>query len=344
MGPGPHAAMILGDLGADVVRVQRPGGLPVDGVVADAQLRARTTVEADLKNASDLAEVLELCSRADVLIEGFRPGVAERLGIGPEVVASENPGLVYGRMTGWGQQGPRAHQAGHDINYVGLTGLLHAMGPSDGPPLPPLNLFGDFGGGSMFLVVGILSALLERTRSGRGQVVDAAIVNGSATLGHLIWSMRGRDRWSDARGTNVFDGSAPFYRTYECADGRYMAVGALEPQFFAALLRTLELSSEDVGAQRDSSDYPRMHKLLEKRFLERTRDEWTAVFADVDACVTPVLSLDEAPADPQLAARGTFTVIDGVIAPAPSPSFSRTPSPTPSPPPRSATAIETIWV
>ncbi|PYE17057.1 alpha-methylacyl-CoA racemase [Williamsia limnetica] len=343
VGPGPHAAMVLGDLGADVVRVQRRGGLPTPGTPSSAGLRNRTIVEADLKNPDDLVEMKRLVQQADILIEGFRPGVTERVGLGPDDVTALNPRLIYGRMTGWGQTGPRAMEAGHDLNYIGLTGLLHAVGRPGERPVPPLNLFGDFGGGSMFLVIGLISALVERQTSGRGQVVDAAIVNGTPALGHLLWSMRGSGRWSDDRGENVFDGSAPFYDTYECSDGKYVAVGALEPQFFSTLLDTLGVDPAEVGAQRDPENYPRMRKLFTERFGSAPRHHWAAVFAGVDACVTPVLTFAEAEADPQLIARDVFTTIDGVTQPAPAPSFSRTPSSTPAPPPRHAVAASDIW-
>jgi alpha-methylacyl-CoA racemase len=324
MGPGPHAAMMLADLGAEVVRVQRPGG-------GGAQLRNRRIVVADLKDTGDLDQVRGLIDGADVLLEGFRPGVTERLGLGPDECCSRNPGLVYTRITGWGQTGPRAQQAGHDINYVGLTGLLHAMGTPDGPPPPPLNLVGDYGGGSMFAVVGVLAALVERQASGRGQVIDAAIVNGAPVLGHVVWSMRADGRWSDARGANVFDGSAPFYRTYECADGNYVAVGALEPEFFAEMLRILELNPETIGPQRDRAGWPAMRDALADAFRRHPRDHWARVFSESDACVTPVLTVTEAMDDPQLNARNVFADVDGVRQPAPAPSFSRTPAPPPQP-------------
>ena len=246
IGPGPHAAMLLSDLGADVVRVQRPGQLPKPGKVGDALLRGRKVIEADLKNPADRETVLGLIAKADVLIEGFRPGVMERLGFGPDDLAEVNPGLVYGRMTGWGQDGPRADRAGHDINYISLTGLLHAVGRAGERPVPPLNLFGDFGGGSMFLVVGVLSALLERQVSGRGQVVDAAMVDGASLLGQMMWAFRATGMWSDVRGVNFLDSGAPYYDVYETSDGKYMAVGAIEPQFYAELLKGLGLDGADL--------------------------------------------------------------------------------------------------
>jgi alpha-methylacyl-CoA racemase len=326
MGPGPHAAMLLADLGADVMRVQRPAA-----AVGGAQLRGRRIVAANLKDPDDLDRVRGLIDDADVLIEGFRPGVAERLGLGPDECCRRNGGLVYTRITGWGQTGPRAQQAGHDINYVGLTGLLHAMGPADRPPAPPLNLVGDYGGGSMFAVLGVLAALLERHTSGRGQVIDAAIVNGAPMLGHVMWGMRGDGRWSEERGTNVFDGSAPFYCTYECADGGYVAVGALESEFFAELLRLLELDPAALGDQRDRSRWPALRHALSDRFRQHPRDHWSNVFAGSDACVTPVLTAAEAMEDPHMRSRNVFVDIDGVRQPAPAPQFSRTPAPRPRP-------------
>ncbi|WP_236731972.1 CaiB/BaiF CoA transferase family protein [Mycolicibacterium peregrinum] len=326
MGPGPHAAMILADLGAEVLRVHRPGQSG-----GGAGLRGRQLIAADLKNADDLERVRELIDSADVLVEGFRPGVTERLGLGPDECCGRNPRLVYARVTGWGQTGPRAQQAGHDINYIGLTGVLHAMGAPDRPPAPPLNLVGDYGGGSMSAVVGVLAALVEREVSGRGQVVDVAIVNGAALLGHVMWSMRSDGRWSDQRGANIFDGSAPFYCTYECADGRYVAVGALEPEFFAEMLRLLEVAPEALGPQRDQAGWPEMRRVLSEKFRQRSRDEWSRVFAGSDACVTPVLTVTEAADDGQLQARNVFVEVDGVRQPAPAPLFSRTPAPQPVP-------------
>ncbi|MFV9453455.1 CaiB/BaiF CoA transferase family protein [Rhodococcus sp. NM-2] len=343
MGPGPHAAMLLADLGADVVRLQRVGGLPAPDRTASQQLRGRTIVEADLKRPEDIEMVLGLLERADVLIEGFRPGVTERMGLGPDEALTRNPRLIYGRVTGWGQNGPRAMQAGHDLNYISVTGLLHAVGRKGERPVPPLNLFGDFGGGSMFLVVGVLAALVERQLSGRGQVVDAAMVNGAPALAHLLWSMRGTGQWSDDRGTNVFDGSAPFYDTYECSDGKYVAVGALEPQFYAELLRVLDIVPATLGHQRDVEGWPLVRKLFTEKFASRTRDEWAARFADVDACVTPVLDFDEAARDPQMIDRKVFTDLDGVLQPAPAPAFSRTPTATPTAPSRVAVPANTVW-
>jgi alpha-methylacyl-CoA racemase len=310
IGPGPHGAMLLADLGAEVVRVERPsGGL---SVVPDASrdflLRGRRSVSADLKSAEGRASVLSLIASADVVIEGFRPGVLERLGLGPSDCLAVNPGLIYARMTGWGQSGPLAQRAGHDINYLSVTGVLHAIGK------PPLNLVGDFGGGSLYLVLGVLAALWERQRTGRGQVVDAAIVDGVASLAQMIWSMKAQSVWEDAPDANLLDGGCPFYAIYECRDGRSVAVGALEPQFYALLVAGLGLS--DLPEQMDRTSWPLLRKMFAEAFLSRTRDEWAEVFGDTDACVTPVLTLEEAVSHPHLVARGVFTS-DGAAAPAP---------------------------
>jgi alpha-methylacyl-CoA racemase len=325
IGPGPHAAMILADLGADVIRVERPG--PAEPAVRDdLLLRNRRAVVADLKDAGDLGVVLSLADRADVLIEGMRPGVAERLGIGPATCHARNLALVYARVTGWGQDGPLAARAGHDINYIGVTGVLAAIGRAGDRPVPPLNLVGDFGGGSMLAVVGILAALWERHRSGLGQVVDAAMVDGVVQLAQMVWSMRAAGTWRPERGGNLLDGGAPFYDTYTCADGRHVAVGALEPAFYRALLSGLGLDPAQLPDRDDRANWPRLRTLLGEAFLTRTRDEWAARFADVDACVTPVLDLDEAARHPQVGGRGSLTFSDGAQQAAPAPRFSRTPA------------------
>jgi alpha-methylacyl-CoA racemase len=322
IGPAPHASMLLADLGADVVYVERPGGA-ASGQVAGLR-RGTRYVTADLKSDRDRASVLDLVERADVLIEGFRPGVAERLGIGPDDCLARNPRLIYARMTGWGQDGPRAPKAGHDINYIGLTGILHAIGPADASPAPPLNLVGDFGGGSLYLVTGILAALWERERSGAGQVIDAAIVDGAASLTQMIWALRGVGVWSDDRGSNLLDGGAPFYATYECADGGFGAGGALEPQFYAALLAGLGLAEDELPAQLDRAGWPTLRARFAGAFSRRSRDDWARVFADSDACVTPVLSFAEAAEEPHLRGRGTITSADGVPQAGVAPRFSRT--------------------
>lgn len=326
IGPGPHAAMILGDLGADVVRVDRPGP---GGPVKDAMSRNRRIVAADLKSDAGRGLVLKLVAKADVLIEGYRPGVTERLGLGPEDCAKVNERLVYARMTGWGQTGPRSQQAGHDINYISLNGILHSIGRANERPVPPLNLVGDFGGGSMFLLLGILSALWERQSSGKGQVVDAAMVDGSSVLVQMMWQMRASGLWTDARGTNMLDGGAPYYDTYECADGRYVAVGAIEPQFYAAMITGLGLDAAALPPQNDVTRWPELRALLVEAFGSHDRDHWAKVFADSDACVTPILAFGEAHTEPHIAERNTLYEVDGHLQPMPAPRFSRTPADTP---------------
>lgn len=343
LGPGPHAATLLADLGADVVCIQRPGEIPPEGARDQIQ-RNRRIVEADLKNPADVEKVLALLERADVLIEGFRPGVTERLGLGPDAVLERNPHLVYGRMTGWGQEGPLANAAGHDINYISLTGVLHAIGRQGERPVPPLNMVGDFGGGSMFLIFGILSALVERQVSGKGQVVDAAMVDGALALSHMMWAFRGRGVWSDERGVNLLDTGAPFYDTYETKDGKYMAVGSIEPQFYALLLKGLELDAADLPNQMDIKAWPELKKVFTEKFLSKTRDEWAQIFLGTDACVSPVLTFAEAPSNEHLAARGSLIELDGVTQHAPAPRFSRTPAGVPVAPAGEATDIDSLWV
>src|SRR6185437_7941351 len=284
--------------------------------------RSRPCVAIDLKTPAGRDAVLRLVESADVLVEGLRPGVTERLGVGPEACFERNPRLVYGRMTGWGQQGPLAQTAGHDINYAAITGALHAIGPKE-RPMQAVNLVADFGGGAMFLVVGVLAALLERERSGRGQVIDAAMVDGVSYLMSMVYSGYASGLWRNERGANLVDGGAPFYDTYECADGKYVAVGAMEPQFFEQLVTALGLAG--VPAQHDRAGWPAMRRMFEAAFRSRTRDDWAELFAGVDGCVAPVLDLSEAPAGAHLAARGTFTEAFGVIQPQPAPRMSRTP-------------------
>lgn len=328
IGPGPYAAMMLADLGADVVRVDRvtPGGLAVGDPSYDLLTRGRRSVAVDLKSPAGVGVVLRLAAGADALIEGFRPGVAERLGIGPAQCLAANPALVYGRMTGWGQTGPLAPSAGHDLGYIALTGVLHAIGPAGGAPVPPLNVVGDFGGGGLLLAFGLLAGVLEARASGAGQVVDAAIVDGAASLMTMMYGFHAGGIWRDERGVNLLDGGAPFYSTYECADGRWLAVGALEPQFYAALLAGLGLDGDaDLPGQHDQERWPELRDRLGTVIRSRSRDDWAAVFGGTDACVAPVLSLAEAPAHEHLAARGTFVEVGGVTQPAPAPRFSRTP-------------------
>ncbi|MGK5733333.1 CaiB/BaiF CoA transferase family protein, partial [Streptomyces sp. URMC 124] len=306
IGPGPFAAMLLADLGADVVRVDRPGGPGLHIAPSrDVTNRNKRSVTADLKTADGRRAVLDLAARADVLIEGYRPGVAERLGVGPDACLARNPRLVYGRMTGWGQHGPLADTAGHDIAYIAVTGALGLSGPADGPPAFPANLLGDFGGGALYLVVGVLAALHHARAAGTGQVVDAAIVDGTSHLTALLHGMLAAGAWQDRREANFFDGGSPFYGTYEAADGGHMAVGALEQRFYTEFMELLGLA-ELAPARDDPARWGELRAAVAARFRTRTRAEWTAVFDGSDACVAPVLSLREAPAHPHLAARGTF--------------------------------------
>ena len=327
LGPVTFAGMVLADLGADVLRLSRSAdaGVPVFSEVGGAVLhRGRTAVGVNLKDPGDLAEVLELIGGADALIEGFRPGVMERLGLGPDVCAGRNARLVYGRITGWGQTGPMARQVGHDINYIALSGALHALGEPDRPPRPPLNLIGDYGGGAMMLVTGVLAALLESKTTGKGRVVDAAMTDGSALLMSLFQALGARGLWSETRGANLLDGGAPFYRCYACKDGRFVAVGALEPQFYAALIAGLGLAPE-AAPQFDLAGWPTLHARFETIFATRDRDDWAAHFEGTDACVTPVLTMAEAARHPHNAVRGTF-VEQGVVQAAPAPRFDGTPA------------------
>ncbi|MFJ3909215.1 alpha-methylacyl-CoA racemase [Streptomyces sp. 2132.2] len=327
IGPGPFAAMLLADLGADVVRVDRPGGgaLAIDPAY-DVTNRGKRSVLVDLKSAEGPARVLDLVERADVLIEGFRPGVAERLGVGPAACHARNPKLVYGRMTGWGQDGPLAHTAGHDIAYIAVTGALGMIGNPGEPPAVPANLVGDYAGGSLYLVIGVLAALQHaRTPGGAGQVVDAAIVDGTAHLTAMIHGMMAAGGWQDRRGANLLDGGCPFYGTYETSDGGYMAVGALEQQFYDTFTELLGIK-EQAPARKDLARWGELREAVAARFKSRTRQEWTEVFEGSDACVAPVLSLGEAPLHPHLAARATFTDLGGITQPAPAPRFSATPA------------------
>ena len=336
LGPAPFAGMLLADMGADVVRVDRPGGNVLDlPPGTDILARGRRSIAVNLKDRAGVETVLRLVERADVLLEGFRPGVTERLGLGPVECAARNPKLVYARMTGWGQDGPLAHSAGHDIGYVAVTGVLGAIGRAGEPPQIPLNVVGDFGGGSMFLVTGILAALWEAGRSGQGQVVDAAIVDGVAVLAALQYSLRAAGSWSDARGVNLLDGGVPYYDVYATSDGRHMAVGALEPHFYAEMVRGLGLDGDPgLPPQHDTVRHPELRARLAARFAERTRAQWAEVFAGTDACVAPVLTFGEAPVHPHLSHRQTYVERDGVVQPAPAPRFSRTPSELGRPPAR----------
>jgi alpha-methylacyl-CoA racemase len=331
IGPAPYACMLLGDLGAEVLRLERPRGT-LSGVIGgyDVLSRGRRSVAIDLKAAGAREVVLELAQQADVLVEAFRPGVAERLGLGPEDCRGVNPRLVYARMTGWGQEGPLADRVGHDINYASITGAIAAVGEKDRKPVPPLNLVADFGGGSMFCVMGILAALIERAISGEGQVIDVAMVDGVSSLLSMAHGQRGAGMMPDARGSSLLDGGAPYYDTYQCADGEYMSVGAIEAQFFAALKETLELP--DLPDQGDHANWPKMREMLAEKFATKTREEWTKIFDEVDACVAPVLWLSEAPKHPHLVARNTLVDVNGVTHPNAAPRFSRTPGKIGSPP------------
>jgi alpha-methylacyl-CoA racemase len=324
LGPAPYGGMLLADLGADVLRIDRAGGaelFPVENAPVD---RGRRSLLLDLKDPESADLCLRIIEKADVLIEGFRPGVMERLGLGPDTALSRNPKLIYGRMTGWGQDGPLAKTAGHDLTYLALTGTLDAIGPAGGAPIPSLNIIGDMGGGGAFLVIGILSALLERQKSGLGQIVDAAILDGTVSQLAVILGMRAGGLWGRARGENILDGGAPFYRTYRCSDGKYIAAGALEPKFFAALVKGLGLDADQLAPrQYDRAGWPAMQKEFEAIFAAKTRDEWATHFAAADACVAPVLDFDEAARHPHNAARSTFVEVDGALQPPPAPRFSR---------------------
>ncbi|MCB8914160.1 CoA transferase [Rhodococcus rhodochrous] len=343
IGPGPFAATIFGDLGAEVVRVDRPGGSGT-GLPAsfDILRRSRRSIVLDLRDPRGIGTLLDLVESADVVIEGYRPGVAERLGIGPQDCMARNPKLVYGRMTGWGQDGPLAATAGHDLNYIAITGALHAMGRSGEAPAIPLNLVGDFGGGAMYLVAGVLAALLERERSGHGQVVDAGIVDGTAHMIGLFHGMMAAGQWQDRRGVNILDSGAPWYEVYETSDGQHMSVGAIEPAFYHQLMETLGLDP-DPGRRADPGQWPAIRSDLASAFAARTRQEWTEIFEGSDACVAPVLTLREAPNHPHIQSREIFVEVDGVVQPAAAPRLSRTPGAVQSPPaPVGAHTIEVL--
>lgn len=324
IGPGPFASMLLSDMGADVVSIARPGQGRRDA--REFVNRGRRTIELDLKNSAHLAQALDLIAAADILIEGFRPQVMERLGLGPDVALKRNPKLVYGRMTGWGQEGPLSQSAGHDINYIAITGALDSFRSCDGDTVSPLNLVGDYGGGALYLAVGVLAGVIEARSSGKGQVVDAAMCDGVSSMLTLFHSMRAMGRWSDQPRTNLLDGGAPFYRTYACKDGGFMAIGALEPQFYAELRKLAGLGEECYDAQMDRSGWPLLHEKMAALFKTKTRDEWSRLLEGSDACAAAVRGLFDAPKHPHLAARKTFVDADGGVQPAPAPRFSRTPS------------------
>lgn len=329
IGPAPFACTLLAELGAQVITVDRPGGGGPIAALSPGLLRSRPAVAVDLKSPEGAEAVRRLADSADVLVEGLRPGVTERLGLGPDDLLARNPRLVYARMTGWGQDGPLAQRAGHDISYLAVTGMLHAIGDRD-KPVMPLNIGADFGGGSLYLVIGVLSALLARQSTGRGQVVDAAMVDGAASLMTMFYSMLGAGNWIDERASNFIDGGHPYYDTYRCADGEFVAVGAIEPQFFAQLVAGLGVELE--GDQNDPAAWPAHREAFEKAFASKTRDEWDQIFRDTDACVAPVLSMSEAPTHPHNVARGLFAQVGPRVEPRTAPKFSDTPMREPVPP------------
>ena len=336
LGPAPFAGMMLADAGADIIRIDRADRAtypPREEPHVDLMNRGRRSVAVDLKHPDGVALVLRLLEEADGLMEGFRPGVAERLGLGPDECLACNPKLVYGRMTGYGQGGPMAQAAGHDIDYIALSGALEAIGRQGERPLPPLNLVGDFGGGGMLLAFGMVAAILGARITGKGQVIDAAMVDGAASLMTMTYTLRAAGVWQDGRGTNLLDTGAHFYEVYETSDGRYMGVGAIEPQFYSELMRRLGLGDEDLSIQMDRTTWPEMKERFTNIFASKTRAEWEAVFAGSDACVAPVLSAAEAPDHPHNKARGTFTEVAGVVQPAPAPRFLSTPGSIRRPPP-----------
>lgn len=331
IGPAPFGMMLLADMGADVLRIDRPSppddlGPRRTGRNVDITGRGKRSVTLDLKKADAAHSVLDLIEKADVLIEGFRPGTMERLGLGPDVALTRNPRLVYARMTGWGQTGPMAAQAGHDLNYIALSGVLSAIGPAGGRPVPPLNLVGDYGGGGMLLALGVVAALLNVQRGGPGQVVDVAMTEGAAQLGSIMWGLLSAGNWREQRGSNMLDGGAPWYDTYRALDGHYMAVGAVEMRFYAELLAKLGLSDANLPKQHDRDGWPQLRSAFETAFLGKARQEWCEIFNSSDACVAPVLLFSEAPEHPHNRARNNFMNVDGVTQPAPAPQFLGTPS------------------
>ncbi len=337
IGPGPFAAMMLSDMGAEVLRIDRAVAVqdPIpDEPSGDLLNRGRRSIALDLKHPEAIATALRLVEQSDALLEGFRPGVMERLGLGPDVCLERNPKLVYGRMTGWGQEGPMAHASGHDINYIALAGTLEPLGRKGEKPFAPINLVGDFGGGGMLLAFGVACALVERGLSGKGQVVDAAMVYGAASLMTMIHGMRQLGFWKDERGTNLLDGGAHFYDTFETADGKYVSIGSIEPQFYAELLEKTGLAEGDLPRQMDREQWPAMQQRMEAVFKSKTRDQWCEIMEGSDVCFAPVLSMEEAPRHPHIAARDTFVTIAGKVQPAPSPRFSRTAPSIERPPPQ----------
>jgi alpha-methylacyl-CoA racemase len=337
IGPGPMCAMLLSDMGADVLRIDRAADAGL-GIAMDPKYsllnRGRRSVAFDLKKPEAIEAVLKLVAKADALIEGFRPGVTERLGLGPDDCLKRNPRLIYGRMTGWGQEGPLAHAAGHDINYIALSGALHSFGRKGDAPVPPLNLVGDFGGGALYLALGVVAGLLEAQKSGKGQVVDAAMVDGAASLMTAIYGMHGSGFWNNERGDNILDTGAHYYEVYETKDGKYVAIGSIEAKFYAELLEKSGLKGEELPHQQDRKSWPKMKERLKSLFRTKTRDEWCKIMEGSDICFAPVLNMDEAPKHPHNKHRGTFIEEGGVTQPGPAPRFSRTPSKIQRPPAR----------
>lgn len=332
IGPGPFAALMLADMGAEIIRIDRKGVTPESDPAKNIINRGRRSVALDLKNPASAELILQLVEEADAIIEGFRPGVMERLGLGPDICLQRNPRLIYGRMTGWGQSGPLAHAAGHDINYIALTGALHATGTPD-KPVVPLNLVGDYGGGGMMLALGIACGLWETTQSGKGQVIDAAMTDGAAILMSAAFSMRHQGRWSDTRGENWLDGNSAFYGTYECADGKWISIGSLEPQFYSLLLDLLGLTENDMGDRWDIPSWPNQREMIASIFKLKSRQQWCDIMEGTDVCFAPVLDLNEAQDHPHNKSRGTFVEIDGLTQPAPTPRFSRSKANISYPPP-----------
>ena len=330
IGPGPFCGMLLSDLGADVVRIDRKGGR--GGAPSDVTARGRRSVALDLKTPEAVEACLKLMESADGIIEGFRPGVMERLGLGPEVALKRNPKLVFGRMTGWGQTGPWSMAAGHDMNYIAITGALHAIGTDD-KPVPPLNLVGDFGGGALYLAFGLMAGIIQARESGQGQVVDCAMSDGAASLMAMFYGMKGAGVWKDTRRSNMLDGGAHFYDTYQCSDGKWVSIGSIEPQFYALLLEKTGITDPQFQRQLDRDIWPELRAKLAGVFATKTREQWTDIMGGTDVCFAPILDLDEAPRHPHNAARQTFVEVSGVTQPAPAPRFSATPSAVPNPPP-----------
>lgn len=330
IGPGPFCGMLLSDLGADVVRIDRKSGGKANP--ANVTTRGRRSIDLDLKDPDDIETALKLIEKADGLIEGFRPGVMERLGLGPDIALARNPKLVFGRMTGWGQTGTLSHAAGHDLNYIALTGALHAMGRAGEPPSPPLNLVGDYGGGALYLAFGLCAGIIHAKSSGEGQVIDCAMTDGAASLASMFYGMRAMGMWTDDREANLLDGGAHFYDTYECADGGWVSIGSIEPQFYALLLKHAGLNDEAFSQQMNRAEWPTLKAKIADVIKTKTRDEWCDIMEGTDVCFAPVLSMAEAPNHAHNKARETFVEVEGIVQPAPAPRFSKTPGAVQRPP------------